>query len=363
MFSSSSGFFKTASDFFANFPQEMAYVPALLGLIGIIAVYRTNRSLFSLFAVLIATNLLISFNYDTIEIQSFYIQVYFVMALCSGIGAIYVLKFLKKTLKFAESSARPAVMGLSMIVLLFSLAANYRENNNSGNYVNEDITLNTLNNIEPNAIIVTYDWAFLYSSSMYFQQVEKVRGDVKVFNVKFLSSLWYLDMIKKYYPDVYANIKNEAEEYSKNIDSDDNIRLAKLTSLVEAFFKHNISGFPLYATFDLVYAKDMKDIISGYMGIPDGLVYRIKPRNTVYDPAAGSKSLDYKFRKYDPEGYHKNRMFVATSGLYYDNAAYHYSNKNPEQALRFLDKALELNSGMQDALNLKNRILKEKNNK
>ena len=107
----------------------------------------------------------------------------------------------------------------------------------------------------------------------------------------------------------------------------------------------------------------MKEIVSDYMCVPDGLVYRVKDKKSAYDPASGLKSLDYVIRKYEPVGYHKNRMYVSTSGLYYDNAAYHYSNKNPELALKFLDKALELNTGMKDAISLKNKILNDNKTK
>lgn len=45
--------------------------------------------------------------------------------------------------------------------------------------------------------------------------VEKVRPDVKVFNIKFLTAPWYLSSMSKFYPDVYGKIKNEADEYLK----------------------------------------------------------------------------------------------------------------------------------------------------
>jgi tetratricopeptide (TPR) repeat protein len=216
-----------------------------------------------------------------------------------------------------------------------------------------------LNVLDKNSILLTYDYAFVYSSSLYYQQVEKLRPDVKVFNVKFLSAVWFLETLKKHYPDVYEVFKPEAEEYIKTYNIEDKNHSSRLMSLVKGFFEKSIKWFPVYLTVDCLISKEMAAFISAYSAEPDGLVYRLKEKNAAYNPDAGKLSLDAVFRKYEPLGFHKNKMFVSTPGVYYETAFYHYKNKNFQASMKFIDKALELNSGFRDALTLKNQINNE----
>jgi hypothetical protein len=257
-------------------------------------------------------------------------------------------------------NAGPAIIIFGIIITAFAVGYNFSENNNSSNYVNEDITLNSLNSLEPNAVLLTYDYAFVYSSSLYFQQVEKIRPDVKVFIVRFLAAPWYLDMIKKYYPDVYEYISVEAEDYIKSYDGGEKSRVLKLSALVKAFLDKNFGKFPLYLTVDFIISKDLKKFLTGYYPQPDGLVYKLREQNAPYDSSAGITSLNSVFRKYEPVGYHKNKMYISTPGVLFETAYYHYSNKNYVLSMKFLDKSLELNGNFTDALSLKSKIFSER---
>ena len=281
-------------------------------------------------------------------------MVYYLIALSVSLGILYISSNL------GTSNVKPKIIAVGVIICAASLAYNFNENNNTGNYVNEDITLNTLSSLEPNAILLTYDYAFVYSSSLYFQQVDKVRQDVKVFIIKFLAAPWYLETIKKYYPDVYAGIKTEAEDYM-NSYNDSKASPPKLIALVKAVMDKSMLSFPVYATFDFIVSKDMSKFLTNYMIIPEGLVYRLREKNAGYDSNAGISTLNASFRKYEPNGYHKNRIFVSTPGVYYETAFYHYQNRNPDIAIKFLDKALSLNNSFKEAVNLKNKIISEQN--
>ena len=57
----------------------------------------------------------------------------------------------------------PKVIAVSLILVIFSAAYNFKECDNSGNYANADFTVNVINSVENNAVIISYDWAYLYS--------------------------------------------------------------------------------------------------------------------------------------------------------------------------------------------------------
>jgi hypothetical protein len=192
--------------------------------------------------------------------------------------------------------------------------------------------------------------------------VEGKRNDLKIFIIRFLAAPWYLEMIKRYYPEVYSTCSKEIEEYIKVFQVGERTRIVKLNNLVKAFINYNFAKFPVYVTYDFAYNKEMKPFLANFNIQPQGLVYRLRGKNEEYDNTAGVSSLSSAFRSYKPNSKEKEKMHIATAGLYYDNAMYHYQNKNYLLAIRFLDKAIEMKGDYKDAINLKNKILKDSKN-
>ncbi len=361
MFSSSNVFSKNAKLFFSTVLGEYAVVSGIIAVIGLGYLYVRNKHLFYFIIILILGCLLYSLNYNIRDVLTYFLLIYILLGLTFGAGFIYVLDFLSSRVNLQKNFSAVIIIG-GLLLSGFSLKYNYGANNNSTNYAVEDITLNTLNELEPNSVLMTYDWGYVYPAAVYYQQIAGVRQDVKIFNVKFLSVAWYLNTIKKYYPDVYDNCKEEIDNYLTSGASEGNEKMhaVKLASLVKAFITKNFAKLPFYTTFDFAYSKEMKPLISEYGIQPAGLVYKLVIKNSGYDRTAGLNSLQAEFRKYEPDTQEKEKVNISTAGIYYDNAIYHATNKNSLLALRFLDKALDLRSDFKEALTLKNQLLKEK---
>ncbi len=361
MFSSSNVFSKNAKLFFSTVLGQYAVASGIIAVIGLGYLYARNKHLFYFIIILILGCLLYSLNYNIRDLLTYFLLIYILLGLTFGAGLIYVLDFLSSRVNLQKNFTAVIVIA-GLLLSGFSLKYNYGANNNSTNYVVEDVTLNTLNELEPNSILMTYDWGYIYPAAVYYQQIAGVRQDVKIFNVKFLSVAWYLNTIKKYYPDVYENCKEDIDGYLTSGASDANERMhaAKLASLVKAFITKNFAKFPFYMTFDFAYSKEMKPLISEYGIQPAGLVYKLVNKNSGHDQTAGLNSLQAEFRKYEPDTQEKEKVNISTAGVYYDNAVYHATNKNSVLSMKFLDKALDLRSDFKEALTLKNQLLKEK---
>jgi len=363
MFSSSTNFSKNAGEFFSNLPGELSILPLIVSIVGIILLWRNFRKFVILVLICVIFNLLYAFNYNIVDINTYYLLVFYLLGLILPIGTLYIITLGKpavlSTGKDEPKSTTGKAFVAGLILVIFSVSYNYSDNNNSSNYANVDFTLNALNSLEPNAVLITYEWAYLYSASLYYQLVEKQRPDVKVFNIKFLAVNWYLKTIEKYYPELYKNIKPEAEAYISVSGQSEKVKAPKLTALVAAFLDNNITAFPVYITVDMTLRKEISQFLAKYSAKPVGLVYKLEPKNAVYDQTAGVNTLDYYFRTIEPRSKQEINIKKTTPGMYFETANYHYINKNYELSLKFIDKALGFDSGFTEALNLENKILSE----
>jgi hypothetical protein len=355
MFSGGSAFINNIKLFGTGFINEFAIAASLLGLFGLFLSYKTQKQLFTFGVILMLSSLLYALNYSIRDIEVYFIQFNLTLALFIAVG-IYSL-----SAKLSPANPKGAIIAAGAVLVLFGGYYNYSANNNSSNFAVEDYTMASLNSTEQNAVYFTYEWGFTYPAALYYQQAENKRLDVKVFNAKFLSGNWYIENIKKYYPDVYAVISKEAEDYMRlNPSGDERSRALALSNLVKAFTSRVPQSFPFYLSADVILTKDLKPFFQKQNLVPWGIMYKFVQNSANYENTAGADVLNYNFRIIKDDTPDKKRLLTITCGMLYETAFYHYTHNNSELALKFLDKSLSLNSNFTDAVNLKNKILTEK---
>ncbi|MCM1348041.1 MAG: DUF2723 domain-containing protein [Firmicutes bacterium] len=87
-----------------------------------------------------------------------------------------------------------AVVGI--LVPLQVVSQTWDDHDRSGRYAARDFGMNYLNSLDPNAIIFTYGDNDTFPL-WYAQEVEGVRTDVKVVNLSYLTTDWYIDQIRR----------------------------------------------------------------------------------------------------------------------------------------------------------------------
>lgn len=98
---------------------------------------------------------------------------FYLFTLIISAGIIYIITFGNPAVIYSgkdepKSSLIKAV-AVSLILVIFSAGYNYKANDSSSNYANVDFTLNTLGSLPENTVLISYEWAYIYSSSLYCQ--------------------------------------------------------------------------------------------------------------------------------------------------------------------------------------------------
>jgi len=196
-----------------NLPQEFknnkgrnAYymLPFLLGIIGIVFMYNRGiqgkKDLWTVFLLFFMTGLAIVLYLNQTPLQPrerdyAYAGSFYAYAIWIGIGVLGVYEALKKFL--SDRNAAGVASGLTLVLVPMIMAAqNWDDHDRSGRYTCRDFGSNYLNTCAPNAIIFTNGDNDTFPL-WYNQDVEGVRLDVRVCNLSYFQTDWYIDQMKR----------------------------------------------------------------------------------------------------------------------------------------------------------------------
>lgn len=144
-----------------------------------------------------------AFNYSIPDINEYFLLIFLCFSIFASI-AVYILIALTKSL-----SLRRGIFAIISIFLLFQIFANYSEINRGKFFFTSDYASSILSSLPRNAMIVSDNWDYLLSPSLYLQNVEKFREDIKIFGLHLLSYDWYKRQEKSKYSNLSEFLNRE----------------------------------------------------------------------------------------------------------------------------------------------------------
>lgn len=181
------------------------FFPLLLGLVGLLYHYRkTKRGQHDFWVVLLLflfTGLAIVLYLNQTPLQPrerdyAYAGSFYAFAIWIGLGFFAFLKLVQKFIK-QEKIAIPLVFIVCLLAVPGLMAQqNWDDHDRSNRYFARDLACNYLNSCQPNAILFTMGDNDTFPL-WYLQEVEGIRTDVRVCNLSYLSTDWYIDQMKQ----------------------------------------------------------------------------------------------------------------------------------------------------------------------
>jgi hypothetical protein len=190
-------------DDLANNPgrNKLYFLPLLLGLIGAFFLYKRNVKDFTVVTLLfLFTGLAIviylnQYPFQPRERDYAYAASFYAFAIYIGIGVLSLVKMLKKVAPLTASAGIATVVSLLAVPVLMA-SENWDDHDRSGRYTARDFAYNYLNSCEKDAIIFTNGDNDTFPL-WYAQEVEGIRTDIRVCNLSYLSTDWYIDQMKR----------------------------------------------------------------------------------------------------------------------------------------------------------------------
>lgn len=191
---------------FANNKARNTYyfLPLLLGLLGIAFQYKKGdegkKGLWVVFLMFFMTGLAIviylnQYPHQPRERDYAYAGSFYAFAIWIGLGVLAIYEGLKK---FVPETVAAGIAGIITLALVPGILAaeNWNDHDRSGRYTARDFGANYLKTCQPNGIIFTNGDNDTFPL-WYNQEVEGVRTDVRVCNLSYLQTDWYISQMKR----------------------------------------------------------------------------------------------------------------------------------------------------------------------
>jgi len=180
------------------------FLPLLLGLLGILFQYSKGaegkKSVWVVFLLFFMTGLAIviylnQYPHQPRERDYAYAGSFYAFAIWIGLGVLAIVEGLKR---FMPETIAAGVAGALTLVLVPGIMAaeNWDDHDRSGRYTARDLGANYLTTCQPNAIIFTNGDNDTFPL-WYNQEVEGVRTDVRVCNLSYLQTDWYINQMRR----------------------------------------------------------------------------------------------------------------------------------------------------------------------
>ncbi|MDP2208286.1 MAG: DUF2723 domain-containing protein [Bacteroidota bacterium] len=350
IFSSTESAVKQFNYFVGNLLNEFNFLFLLLALVGLWSLFRQHRKVFIFSILLFVASVGYSINYDIHDIDSYFLLAYFTLAIWIAVGLNTLL------IKVAEKSFYKYAAIVVLLLAFIPLVLNYNKCDESKNYLVEDYTKNMFNSIEPNGIIISYQWDYFVSASYYYQFVEKYRSDVVVIDKELLRRSWYFKQLQGKYPWLIEKSKNEIDAFLVELSKfEHNLPYAyeliegRFNDAIKSFIEKNYDERAIYVTPEIE-----PQYTEGFQRVPSGLCFQLlKTSDHKRD-----NEIEFKFRSTEKISHQTEFLISLYTKASISNGLFKAQRGDIKSALNFFDQGLKINPSSRELILYRNNLLR-----
>jgi hypothetical protein len=289
MFSGWSVVQKQLSYFVDNFTSEFHLVLIACIVIGMVALFRRSRRLFTFLAFLFLTTIVYAANYDIFDIDSYFLLSYIVI----GWIAAYGIDFLFDWISDKRSWMKAMAIVILTVLPIVQIINNWNRVDETKNTLPQQFVWNAFSRLEPNAVVVASQWDYFISPSLYYQFIRNKRRDITIIDKSLLQNRsWYFMQLQRQFPELMERIRpnanlflEELDKFEHDIPFNFNIIQACWQNLLSEIVEKSLPDHPVY-----IDARIDREFSPAYCRTPAGLFLRLtkKEDTTCYKTALAS---------------------------------------------------------------------------
>lgn len=195
--------------FFSALPADFMWGGVLFSIAGIVTLFRSHRPVAVWTLLVFGVTVILSGNYTILDVEPYFLPAIAIAGVWCAVG----LDEVRRRVGAAEA------ISIGLILMLVNVRLNYDDVNRSGDRYSEEMTLNVLNSLPKDAVILSDDWDFWVSGSLYAQHAEGVRTDVDVIYFTLLQFDWYRRDLMRREPELMAGLERIDEAYAAEMES------------------------------------------------------------------------------------------------------------------------------------------------
>lgn len=307
MFSGFESASKQFSYYVEHLPSEFNWLVLAVALYGLVKLARAERTVFWFFVVSFAVCVAYSINYDIHDIDSYFLLAYLSCGVFvfSGIAAL-----LGAIWRRWRGSVRVAAVVLLLGAPVWQAISNRESVDESDNFLTEDYFRTVLSTIEPNALIITYQWDYFVSPSLYYQLVQRERPDVAIIDKELLRRSWYFMYLEQRFPRVMGNSREKIQAFLVQLEKfehdrpyDPAVIEATYVDMINDIIRTSAVERPVY-----VGPEIGAEFGGGLTRIPSGLMFRL----ALHPDSVSIRRPEVAYRK----SFLETRLTKGIKGLY-----------------------------------------------
>ncbi len=279
MFSSDAAV-KNLKFFFNGLPYQFTWLGLIMSIVGVYYLFTKSRSIayFIIINLIFATMYVV--YYDINDLDSYFIYTYINMGFCLGASVLMAFEKLEFLKPYLHQSIVLVLIGI------FPVYKNLKSVSQRDVYLYDDYTVEALNSLEPNAILISVQWDVLIAPSLYYQFVENFRRDVLVVDKELLRRSWYFNQLRIWDNLAVEKVEQEIADFLKSLEPfekggrfDPNLLQANFTRLIANFLIKNYDERPIYLAPEIIdndfgRGKDVQ-LPASYSLVPQSYFYRV----------------------------------------------------------------------------------------
>ncbi|MFH0989942.1 MAG: hypothetical protein V1799_08005, partial [bacterium] len=350
MFSSFESAEKQFNHFLNHFPSEYHWLLLPFILVGFLKLLNVQKNYFWFFSISFVTGILYSINYDIHDIDSYFIIVFLVAGLFFVVGLIILINPLLR--QVPRSFSR--IYLIFFIFPLIQYLNNIKNVDGSKNTIVRDYSQFIFLSVQPNAMILSYQWDYFVAASLYLQTVQNVRPDVIIIDKELLRRSWYFISLRSRYPKFFEKAWPEVDaflaelyKFEHNLPYDPRVIETRYVQMINTLIEQAMKTRPVYVGPEIEIEFGSK-----FKRIPQGMLYQLTPPEVLPIPCKEIPELTFPTNesRLTPQ---LKAIFIRMSR---DNALYAFNVNQSGISLLWLDAIEKVEPNHTWAKELRKRI-------